>query len=84
MPLYGIKVIEIPRLRKNGEIISASKVRKMISSGNLEEIKSFVPFTTYQYCKKVIEVKMVDSGVFVFTLVLKGIQRIGEKTTNMK
>lgn len=49
LPLYNIKFIEIPRLRKDGEVISAKRVRKLISLGRLEELQNLVPATTYQY-----------------------------------
>jgi len=45
----GIDVIELPRLEKSGEAISASRVRSLLSRGELETVKELVPVTTYNY-----------------------------------
>ena len=39
----------IPRLEVEGEVISATKVRKALSEGHPESIKNLVPSTTYDY-----------------------------------
>lgn len=54
LPQYGVELIEIPRLAKNGEIISATKVRKLIEKGNIEQIQKFVPKTTYDLLKEMM------------------------------
>lgn len=41
----------IPRLEKEGQAISASRVRAYIKEGRIEEIKDIVPNTTYRYFK---------------------------------
>ena len=44
---YGIEVIEIPRKELEGEVVSASRVRKLIEEGKEEEAKKLVPVTTW-------------------------------------
>lgn len=46
---HDIKFVEIPRLKLNDKIISASKVREMIKSGEIAKIKDLVPPVTYNY-----------------------------------
>lgn len=47
-----IEVIVIDRLEKDGQIVTATKVRQLIKDGNLKEINKFVPETTYEFIKK--------------------------------
>lgn len=50
LPDYGIDVEEIPRVSNaEGEIISASKVRKYLQEGNRKELQSMLPTTTLDY-----------------------------------
>lgn len=49
LPLYGIKLIEIPRKEYNGEEISASRVRKLLYEKKFNEIEKIVPKTTLTY-----------------------------------
>ena len=49
LPQRGIKVIELPRLEKEGNHISASAVRLLLENGNLLQAKKFVPGTTLPY-----------------------------------
>ena len=50
---YGIKVIEIPRVSNSqGEIISASKVRKYMKENNLEKLKTMLPKSTIEFLRK--------------------------------
>lgn len=49
---YNLEFVEIPRKDFNGNIISASRVRKLLTEGNMEEIKKIVPDTTYTFLKK--------------------------------
>ncbi len=44
-----LRVHEIPRLEKNGEPVSASKVRALIRGGDLEAAKALVPRTTGEW-----------------------------------
>lgn len=52
LPQYGIELIEIERIEKDGEVISATRVRQLYTEGKLDEIKSLVPTTTYNYLKE--------------------------------
>lgn len=49
LPKLGVACTEIPRLESGGKIISASTVRQAIHDGKLEEIKDFLPPTTYEF-----------------------------------
>lgn len=49
LPLYGIEFRVIPRKESGDEVISASRVRRYLESGELEKIKSLVPVTTFEY-----------------------------------
>lgn len=46
---HNIQVIEIQRLERNGDCISASSVRKCIENKQFELIKQMVPVTTYDH-----------------------------------
>lgn len=48
-PEYGIKFMEIPRKEEEGEVISASRVRRLLKEKNWEEIRKMVPDCTYYY-----------------------------------
>ena len=49
LPEYGIDLVEIPRCDVDGEAISASKVRALLEEGRMDELRSLVPQTTYEY-----------------------------------
>ena len=49
LPEYGVQFIQIPRATAYQQVVSASVVRRMIHDGNTEDIRRFVPYTTYQY-----------------------------------
>ena len=49
LPRLGVECTEIARLESNGKIISASTVRQAIHDGKLEEIRDFLPATTYEF-----------------------------------
>ncbi|MFY9285534.1 MAG: [citrate (pro-3S)-lyase] ligase [Tissierellaceae bacterium] len=49
LPQYGIQVEEIPRLKVENNLISASNVRRLIKEDNIELLKKFLPMTTYKY-----------------------------------
>ena len=51
LPKYGVEFKVIPRKEQNGEVISASKVRKLLEENNFHEIKKLVPKTTFKYLK---------------------------------
>ena len=48
---HGIWFEEVSRIEKNGEVISASRVRKLLESRDWELIQELVPDTTLSYLK---------------------------------
>lgn len=46
-PSIAVKII--PRLELGGELITATQIRREIKAGNLDQIKSFVPETTFEF-----------------------------------
>lgn len=51
LPQYNVQVIEIPRKKENGKVISASLVRKYLEVKDFDEIMRLVPKSTYDYLK---------------------------------
>ena len=49
LPEHGITLYELPRAEQNNAPISATAVRSLLQSGNLEALRSLVPESTYQY-----------------------------------
>ena len=49
LPEYGIELREIPRKESDGQVISASRVRKYLQENRWDEIKESVPITTYNF-----------------------------------
>lgn len=49
---HGIRFEEVPRIEKNGKVISASRVRKLLESRKWELIQELVPDTTLSYLKE--------------------------------
>ncbi len=49
LPGFGIEVIEIPRLEKNGAVVSASRIRALLDEGRLDEAATFAPQTTFNF-----------------------------------
>jgi [citrate (pro-3S)-lyase] ligase len=49
LPAAGVEFVEIPRVQTNGEPISASRVRALIKSGDLDAVRALVPESTYSY-----------------------------------
>lgn len=50
LPEYDVEVVEIPRISNaEGEIISASKVRKYLQEHNIEALQSMLPDSTLEY-----------------------------------
>jgi [citrate (pro-3S)-lyase] ligase len=60
LPSFGIEVTEIPRLETGGEPISASRVRDLLKSGDLEGLRELVPPTTFECLKEFGRIS--DSG----------------------
>jgi [citrate (pro-3S)-lyase] ligase len=52
LPFYGVEFVEIKRKEEDGEVISASRVRKLLHENNFEAIKPLVPEATYKYLTK--------------------------------
>lgn len=46
LPKHGIKLIEIPRKKFNGDVISASRVRRCLEDGDIEGLSYLVPEST--------------------------------------
>jgi len=55
LPQYGIKFIEIPRLKSDGEEISASKARELLKTRQFDKLKKLVPNKTLKYLKEFVE-----------------------------
>lgn len=51
LPVYGIKVVEIPRKNSEGNIISASIVRDLYQKEDWKGLEKFVPEDTLQFLK---------------------------------
>lgn len=49
LPKYGVDFEVIPRKEFDGEVISASRVRKLLETGDFEAISHIVPKTTLDY-----------------------------------
>ncbi len=49
LPVHGIEVEVVPRKLADGEAISASRVRELIRSEKLQEVRTLVPETTYSF-----------------------------------
>lgn len=49
LPKFGIEFMEIKRKKSGEQVISASRVRKLMDENRYEEIKELVPETTYSY-----------------------------------
>ena len=45
----GIGCVVIPRFEKEGEMVSASKVRSLIKENKFEEMEALVPISTYEF-----------------------------------
>lgn len=48
---FGVDLIEIQRKEIDGNVISASLVRKLASQNKFDDIKKYVPLTTLEYLK---------------------------------
>ena len=47
----GIKCYIVPRIKINGYVVSASRVRKLIKEDRIDQIRELVPDATYDYFK---------------------------------
>lgn len=48
LPYYGMELTEIPRMKQEGEYISASSVRKLAREGNWELVRKLMPQEAYR------------------------------------
>lgn len=60
LPNYGVNIVEVNRICKEGNVISASIIRRLIKEDKFEKIKSLVPDVTYEFlisdkAKKIID-----------------------------
>ncbi|MCF2672550.1 [citrate (pro-3S)-lyase] ligase [Fusobacterium varium] len=66
LPEYGMEVILVPRKELHHTAISASIVREKLKEGKIEELKEFVPSTTFDFLiskeGKEIEEKLKNSN----------------------
>lgn len=51
--MFGIHVVEIPRLKMGNTIISATEVRKLYGRRQFDSMKKYVPDTTFDYLVEV-------------------------------
>lgn len=51
LPPLGVEVSIIPRKSEGGNVISASRVRALLKSGQLEALRTLVPESTYTYLR---------------------------------
>lgn len=49
LPSHGIEVEEVERLTESDNVISASRVRRLLAEGRMDEVKALVPETTYAF-----------------------------------
>ncbi len=57
LPQKGISFVEFPRIEIEDEVISASRVRKVLKDGEYDKAWQLVPETTRQYLEKQIELE---------------------------
>ena len=55
LPTYGIEFEVIPRKTSDEEVISASRVRRLLEEKDFKKISSIVPATTLSYLKKMFQ-----------------------------
>lgn len=63
LPLYGIGFQEIERLRQGDSVVTATKVRKMLTEGQDRQLRELVPESTYDYLKKYGFLKREDKAL---------------------
>lgn len=57
LPRYGVTFEEIPRKKQDGEVISASRVRRLLEAGDFDAIEKMVPATTLAYLRLIDQKK---------------------------
>ena len=53
LPSYGVEVVEIPRIKTQSDVISASLVRKYLDSGEFSKLSDLLPDTTLRYLESI-------------------------------
>ena len=67
LPTYGVEVVEVKRKAYMKDIISASKVRRLIKEGRISEIQQIVPSSTWEFLNSsvgkeiMVKIKSSDS-----------------------
>ncbi|MDU7151607.1 MAG: [citrate (pro-3S)-lyase] ligase [Peptoniphilus grossensis] len=51
LPQYGVELVEIPRIESGGQVISASRVRKLLKERKFEEAYKYLPDATIEALK---------------------------------
>ena len=51
LPQYGVELLEIPRIESGGQVISASRVRKLLKERKFEEAYKYLPDATIEALK---------------------------------
>ena len=54
LPSYGVKFIEIPRMKYQGRPVSASEVRRLAEAKQFDKLKKLVPPITLRYLRRKI------------------------------
>ncbi|MBZ9606603.1 [citrate (pro-3S)-lyase] ligase [Clostridium estertheticum] len=54
LPTYGVEVVEVKRKALMGDIISASKVRKLIKEDQISHIEHIVPSSTWEFLNTLV------------------------------
>lgn len=60
LPTYGVEVVEVKRKAFSGDIISASKVRKLIVQGKIADIQNIVPSSTWEFLNTVVGKEIME------------------------
>ncbi len=60
LPRYGVEVALIERYEIDHEAISASKVRELLKSGNIEATKTLVPDATFKFLKSKEGIEIIE------------------------
>ena len=60
LPVYGVEVIEVKRKTYMEDVISASKVRKLIKGGQIPIIKNIVPSSTWTFLNSTVGKEIME------------------------
>ena len=62
LPLFGIEVVEVERVRAGGAPVSASRVRALLRGGDPAAVRGLVPECTYRFLCSPQGRKIIDAG----------------------